>query len=87
MLYVAVDKLLVIVPSFRGSVGEKMEGIKLIFIFVSCTSCMFVSCSLHIFVYCHNKYLCLVTAARPPGGEQGGARGRRRCRQLGPGTS
>ena len=78
MLYVAVSKLLVIVPSFRGSVGEKREGMKLIFIFVSC--------SLHIFVSCHNWYLCLLTAARPPGGEQGGARGRRRCRQLGPGT-
>ena len=46
------------------------EGIELIFIFVSC----------------HNWYLCLVTAAPPPGGEQGDARGRRCCRQLGPGT-
>ena len=41
---------------------------------------------LHIYVSCHNWYFCLVTSAPPPGGEQGGARGRRRCRQLGPGT-
>ena len=72
MLYVAVDKLLVIVPSFRGSVGEKMEGIKLIFIFVSCTLYMFVSCSLHIFVSCHNKYLCLLHQVGSKAVQEGG---------------
>ena len=69
MLYVAVGKLLVTVPSVHGSVGEKMEK----------------GWNWYLY-FCLDWYLCLVTAAPPPGGEQGDARGRRCCRQLGPGT-